>query len=285
MKTISGPLLALLNSSDKFFKADLYTITLSDATVIRVTSADVAIPWGGNTFQASPIVPIINRTLVKSSVGITVDSLNLTITPQSSQTVSGFSWQEAARRGYLDGATILVETAYLTSWPVPVGVMHTFYGLLSGIDISGLYIEAEIKSGLEILNRPFPRNVYQGPCLRVVYSTGCGVLKATFTVTGSVNSSPTVLSIGTSRAEAAGYFNQGVLTFTSGVNNGIKRTIKSFTGGAFTFIDPLPAAPGIGDTFSAFPGCDHTKATCQTKFSNIGKFRGFPYIPTPETTY
>ena len=46
---------------------------------------------------------------------------------------------------------------------------------------------------------------------------------------------------------------------------------------------PLPNVPAVGDTFSVFPGCDKTKTTCAGKFSNIARFRGFPFVPVPET--
>lgn len=33
------------------------------------------------------------------------------------------------------------------------------------------------------------------------------------------------------------------------------------------------------DTFRIYPGCDLTKSTCETKFSNLSNFGGFPFIP------
>jgi hypothetical protein len=42
----------------------------------------------------------------------------------------------------------------------------------------------------------------------------------------------------------------------------------------------LPGAMN-GDAFTVYLGCDHTQATCTTKFGNLTNFRGFPYIPSP----
>ena len=39
----------------------------------------------------------------------------------------------------------------------------------------------------------------------------------------------------------------------------------------------------IGDSFRFLPGCDHTTASCQLPFKNLSRYRGFPYIPPPET--
>jgi hypothetical protein len=44
----------------------------------------------------------------------------------------------------------------------------------------------------------------------------------------------------------------------------------------------LPNAPCVGDAFTAAQGCDHTLATCQSKFANQARFRGFPYVPPPQ---
>jgi len=47
----------------------------------------------------------------------------------------------------------------------------------------------------------------------------------------------------------------------------------------------LPFAPAEGDTFNVAFGCDHTQATCQSKFNNLINFRGFPYVPPPQLAY
>ena len=67
------------------------------------------------------------------------------------------------------------------------------------------------------------------------------------------------------------------------MNNGASRSVKSYTPGVITLSLPLLAAPGVGDTFNAYPGCDKQQATCTNKFSNKVNFGGQPYIPLPET--
>jgi uncharacterized phage protein (TIGR02218 family) len=284
MKAISGPLAALFASGAQFFKADLFTYTFIDGSVLRTTSADVALSFGGNTWLSES--PIVERTYTTVQVGVTVDTMTLTVKPSIANTIGGLSWQAAARQGYLDGATVLVETAYLTTWPAVIGTLHVFGGNVSEADPARTKVDIQVTSALELLNRQFPRNLYQATCLHTVYDSGCTVTKASFSVANTVAASPapTVTSIKTGNAQPAGYFEQGVLTFTSGANNGLKRTVKSYdpaTG--FTFALPLPVAPSAGDTISVFAGCDKTKATCQSKFSNIGRFRAFPFVPAPET--
>lgn len=282
-ETSAGALLALLNSSDAFAKADVFTWTFNDGSVLRTTSADIALTFGGNTYDSC--LPSMERTKVTNKVGLEVDSMDITVSPASTDTIGGMTWQTASRLGYLDGATVLVETAYIQTWPTVVGTMNVFQGRVSDIYPERTAIKVTVKDSLELLAQNFPRNVYQSVCLRTVYDAGCGVTRASFTFTGTIVSSPapTTTSFKTGNAQAAGYFDQGVVTFTSGANNGLKRTIKSYDGaGGFTFALPLPVAPATGDTISAFAGCDKTLATCRAKFSNDGKFRGFPWVPTPE---
>ena len=84
-------------------------------------------------------------------------------------------------------------------------------------------------------------------------------------------------------SQSAGYFTRGYILFTSGALNAIKRTVKGWQPGLVSVFNPLPAVPAVGDTFMIYPGCDHTQATCSSKFGNVVHFRGFPYVPVPET--
>jgi uncharacterized phage protein (TIGR02218 family) len=282
-ETSGGALAALFNANTAFAKADLYTWTFQDGTVLRTTDADVTLTLGARTFASC--APAIVRGKVSLTVGVEVDSVDVTVMPKSTDTVGGLAWATAARLGYLDGATLLVETAYLSTWPTVVGALHVFQGQVSDIYPDRSAIRVTVKSATELLAQQFPRNVYQSVCLHTVYDAGCGVNKASFTFTNTIVSSPapTLTSFKCSLAQAAGYFDQGVVTFTSGANAGLKRTVKSYDGaGGFTFALPLPVAPAAGDTISVFAGCDKLLATCTDKFANAGKFRGFPWVPTPE---
>lgn len=284
MKQMSPELTALFNSSDQFYKADLFTWSFVDGTILRTTNADVDLKVGTDIFKSC--APAIERTKVTSKVGVEADSVDLTLTPSATDTVNGASWQLAARLGYLDGAEVLIETAYGKTWPTVVGKLHVFEGQTSDVEPERSSILVTVKSALELLAQPFPRNLYQSVCLHTVYDTGCGVSKASYTFTGAIVDSPapTLTSFKTGHGQAVGYFDQGVITFTSGPNAGLKRTVKSYDPAiGFSFALPLPQMPMAGDIISVFAGCDRTLATCRAKFTNSDRFRGFPYIPNPET--
>jgi uncharacterized phage protein (TIGR02218 family) len=71
--------------------------------------------------------------------------------------------------------------------------------------------------------------------------------------------------------------------FTSGQNVGARRTVKSSYASGLTIALPLPNPVSPGDVFQVSAGCDKTHTTCKNKFDNINRFRGFPWIPKPET--
>jgi uncharacterized phage protein (TIGR02218 family) len=77
----------------------------------------------------------------------------------------------------------------------------------------------------------------------------------------------------------AGYYDDGIMTFTSGVNSGLSYQIRIWDGVTLTLDNALFVAPTAGDTFHISPGCDHTSADCFNKFNNLVNFRGFEKIP------
>ena len=74
----------------------------------------------------------------------------------------------------------------------------------------------------------------------------------------------------------------GVVTWITGANAGLTRTIKSADANWVYLSLPLPVAPSYGDSGWVDPGCDKTMNTCRTKFNNIARFRGCPFVPKPE---
>ena len=91
----------------------------------------------------------------------------------------------------------------------------------------------------------------------------------------------------------SGWYDLGVVTFTSGANTGVSRTVKQFIPGidstllaTLTFTLPWPHPITSGDLFTIYPGCNKQKSTCaSSKFNNLQHFSAEPYIPVPETAY
>lgn len=87
-------------------------------------------------------------------------------------------------------------------------------------------------------------------------------------------------------SSTAGYFNQGVITFTSGANNGVEASVIGYEGdGTVHLLVSLPAIPAASDTFSIVPGCDKQLVTCAEKFNNLIHIACTPFVPTPEAVF
>jgi uncharacterized phage protein (TIGR02218 family) len=112
-----------------------------------------------------------------------------------------------------------------------------------------------------------------------------GPTNGTIPVPGAIPPLPAALAGNT---EGLAIFAQGTILFTSGVNEGVYRTIKGqSTAVAFglDLVYPLETPPSAGDTFQIWPGCDKTSATCTARFDNLKAFRGYPFTPAAETAY
>ena len=282
MKTATRELIDLLHGSDEFLMADLFRITLSNGQILRHTNADMPVVWNGQTYEAHKL--IIKRGAMRVAVGLDVDSNTLEIAAEPDYRLEGLQWSEAALGGALDGARVVIERIFFSDWATPVGAVVIFSGRVSDVSGSRSAVKVDVKSDIELLNVSSPRNIYQAGCMRTLYDGGCKVNREKFTVNGRVTAnSATGTELACNLMQADGWFNQGVIKFTSGRNAGLSRTVKEHKGGRLSFALRLPFPPQSGDVFKIYPGCDKRQETCGKKFDNIVHFRGFPYIPAADT--
>lgn len=281
MKSANAELIALLNSSNQFQIADLYTLTLIGGGVYYYTSWDVDVVYGGHTF--SSVGALFERSKVRIVLGIEVDEMDLTVFASPALLINGVPFLQAVRRGDLDGASVRLDRAFMSAPPAVVGALYQFGGNVSSVRAGRSSAQFKIKSNLELLNVQMPRNTYQPGCMHTLWDADCGLNKAAFKVSSSAASGSTASVINAALAQADGWFSLGTVEFAGGANSGLTRTIKQHASGALQLILPLPAAPAPGDTFDCYPGCDKQRLTCAGKFVNILNFRAMPYIPVPET--
>lgn len=259
---------------------ELLTLTLPDGSALRWSCGDVAVSYGGSTWVPGPLV---ERDNVRLSTGVEVTSCSVTFHADDSVTVLGVPLLQAARRGLLGGATVTVQKGFTDDPGNPIaGLVHIFEGRIGDVEINSTSVQCEVKSYTELLDTMVPRNVYQASCLHTLYGPGCGVAKAPNGVSLSVQSGSSAVVLLCAVA-GAGAYDLGELVFTSGINAGVRRAVKRHSAGQLTLSFPLPEAPAVGDSFTVYKGCDKTLSTCSATFSNLGRFRGFPFVPAPET--
>jgi uncharacterized phage protein (TIGR02218 family) len=289
MKTLTTPLLNLINSNSQFYVTEVITISLMDGTPFYFTSLDVDVLWNDHIFSSNNL--LIKRDEINQSVGMEVDELNLDIYPSSTYLIGGISFLEAANNGILDGSKIKLERLYFSNWNNPltaVGGYNLFTGNTSDLEIGRSYIKIKVQSPLELLQVPWPPLVYQPGCVWQLYGNGCALNRSSYTVGGLITSAVLGMnSFSTNINRPDNYYDLGVINFSTGNNTGDSRTIKLYknTHGVVTTIIPLDNLPEIGDSFTIYPGCDRQLSTCVNKFSNQTKYLGFNFIPQPETMY
>lgn len=281
MKSANPQLIALLNSSNQFQVADLYTLTLIGGGVFYYTSWDVDVTYNGHTY--SSVGALFERSKIRIVLGVEVDEMDLTVYASPALLINGVPFLQAVRSGAMDGASVRLDRAFMSAPPAVVGTLYQFGGNVASVRAGRSNAQFKVKSDLELLNVQMPRNLYQAGCLHTLFDADCGLTKASLKVSGSASSGSTASVIHTALSQADGYFSLGTVTFTGGANSGLTRTVKQHASGALQLILPLPIAPSAGDAFDCYPGCDKQQSTCTAKFNNLPHFRGMPYIPVPET--
>jgi uncharacterized phage protein (TIGR02218 family) len=282
-ETSTGALAALLNGGGIINKADVYTVTLPTGQVLRWSGSDVAMTVHSNLFA---IGPGIVRNRMRWVVGVETSTLDLTLTDIAGTSINGVPLYAFARARGFFGAWVLLERVFWGGADSgPVGALHWFSGRVAECEVDRYAARITARSATELLDVQVPRDVYQPGCLNTLGDALCGVNLATATASGAAGSASTAdrTTFNHSLAQAAGWGDLGVLTMTSGANTGLRRTVRKHTGTTLQVLQPWPFAVASGDTFTLRAGCDKTQATCTSKFANLARFRGMPYIPVAET--
>lgn len=295
MKSASAATLAIL-AAGQYKYAELYDFTLTDGSHIYLTTSDADLTVAGTVYDSRIL---IRRQSLTQKIGLESQTLELDMWPReidvTAPTFAGYTLQVAAQIGVLDYARVVFSKLFLSSWSdTTPGAIVWFSGVVNNVTAGRNNVHVVIDDDLAQLNVAMPKNIVQSGCIYTTYDTGCGLSKATFTVSGTVTGTPTTTFFTTSLTQVATYFDLGVMTFTSGPNSGLQALVKfSFQpSGGLRLVKPLPVTPLAGDTFTIYPMCKKTQAACSNTdtgvgpaFNNLGRFRGAPYVPVPETLY
>jgi len=249
--------------------ADLLKITRTDAQVFAFTSATEDVTIDGTVYSAATGLAISS---IESAAGLAVDNLELSTLDDGStfsraDVLSG-RWRNAA------------FTISRYNWANPSdGVEVRMAGTIGDVYLKRGQVVAELRGLQQALQQPVG-SVSSKTCRARLGDALCTVNLATLTVTGSVTAVASAQQFTDStQAQADDYFAEGVLTWTSGPNNGLTVKVKSFAAGVFTLSLPMISAIAIGHTFSVIAGCQKRLSDCADKFNNVLNFQGEPHLP------
>ena len=303
----AGATASLLNSGADFAMLDLWKVTLNGGAVVRWHGGPMTTPVsftaaaGQSTSADGTYVagPVIDRGKISTKLGLEVATLDAKIAANANDLINGTPLIPFAQGRGFDGASVVLYRAFLASWASPItGLVIAFSGRVTQLnDVSRAGFTLTVSAWTVLLNVNMGPDVFQAGCLNTHYDPGCGLaiintggLGASPPQnqwTGSVGASPAPSGSAIQLAGAAAgmpdhYLDKGVITFTSGVNSGLARTVQTQAGGLASFAFGFPNPPAPGDTFIALRGCLLTLDDCKAQRPALDAqehFRGQPFTP------
>jgi hypothetical protein len=312
MKSAPSALAIFMENATTFFRADLYTFTLPSGLVLRWSGATVPVKaslqvLGTTTGPYEWLVgPPIGDQGVQSARGVAPGSVDVTLNCGDGRfQVGGVDVRDFAFGLGFDGALVRIDRAYAASVSDmttigPVGTYCRFSGRMSEPkELGQTQVVLTCTDFRDALDTDYPKATFQTSCNNTFGDAKCGVNLAALTVTGSVTNTggtQTAATFDTTLTQAGNYFQLGALTFTSGVNSGLSRSVKAYSqqGGGVLMQSPFPSIPQPGDTFSIVPGCllsmGTSANTCGSWQSAVPsgtpwqqRYRATPFVPPPTT--
>ncbi|HHK4725441.1 TPA: phage BR0599 family protein [Pseudomonas aeruginosa] len=143
-------------------------------------------------------------------------------------------------------------------------------------------LEAVVENVFSSLQRPGLRRRFSITCPYALYSASCGVNRDDFRDDTPVLA---MAGLGLVLQAAIGkpddYYAGGYVTWENNIHgNQEKRMVRQSVGATGTLIlASPPIALSGGQVVSAYAGCDHLIATCDSKFDNSDNCGATPYIP------
>jgi hypothetical protein len=297
MKAATPTLQAFLANPPKLaWRAELYTVTLASGAIYRWTTCDVGLTVNGQTWLANGAV--LRRGNTRQTAKLEIDSVDVVLNGAFPLSVTGYVQATIASlvaAGAFDYSRVQVDQIVGASpGDRSTGLVQAWFeGRWAGSDTHGATVTLKVESEFAALNVMLPRFPMGPGCSNAVYDANCQVAKVTDTdaaalVTGSGSIASNAVAI---RSRPSGYYNLGIVLFNA---DGTRRAIKSFTSngvtGTFVLYLPLPPGDDSGTKdIGAYPGCPRTMAACSAfpnglgAVNNLVNFRGFPYVPRPET--
>lgn len=124
-------------------------------------------------------------------------------------------------------------------------------------------------------NIPWPR--YCATCNWALYSIGCGVSRDAFKTVATVTAADGFdIKASAFAGFEDGWFNAG---FVVRDLTGEVRWAVVHIDDTLTLVSPFPNF-GLGESVTAYAGCDGLEQTCVDKFNNLPNFAGHPDVPT-----
>jgi uncharacterized phage protein (TIGR02218 family) len=274
MKTFS-PALAAHLAGGVTTLCTCWRVTRGDGVVLGFTDHDRAIVFDAVSHEPETG---LDRSAAVAHAGLQVGGLDV-IGAFASERVE----EADLEAGLYDNARV---EAWLVNWAAPDQRHLMRVGSIGEVRRAGKAFTAEVRSLSHALDQERGR-IFRATCDADLGDARCTVVLESEDWTASAT---VVETDGYARVTAAvpgerpsGFFDQGVVTFTSGANAGRKsevlRHARDEGGDRIELWQAMVEPIAAGDAFTVSAGCDKRFPTCRERFGNVVNFRGFPHMP------
>lgn len=254
--------------------ATLWKVVRLDDAVYGFTDHDKNIVFGGVTYYARSG---FSASQIANSAALSVDNVEL-----DGYFDSDAIQQSDIEAGVWDGATVEVRCVNYADLTQGAEVLRV--GELGTFSAKDQLFIAELRGLADKVQRTVTR-IYLPSCDADLGDERCTVDIEALRVAGEVTAVTdrhdflTDLASG-SPVIAAGEFTYGLITWTSGENDGRSMEVKEHaTLGQIILQLPMVGTVEVGDQFTIVPGCTKTLEQCRDRYDNVVNFRGFPHVP------
>ena len=269
--------------------ARLWKVIRYDGRVFGFTDHDEDIIYSGIRYRADLGISASN---IQQGSNLSVDNLDVT-----GFLSSGTLTEKDVKGGVWDNAEVrLMEINWADT---SMGVLKTKRGWLGQITVADNVYTSEFRGLAAALNASIGEVTGPG-CTAQLGDDRCKVDLTDYTAIGTVTaaeidqrvfdtdlSSVIVrLTPDTTGAPDLAYFDDGILTWDTGVNAGLQMDVKHYTiDGRVELHLPMADPVSPGDTFIIVAGCTKSRAgMCGPRFGNVINFRGFDFLPGLDAT-
>ncbi len=257
---------------------DLYDIYLGSQTAVDDDTLFFAVCpetvsfWDIEDSPQSYIPLGIGRSPVKHNMDLSIDYFNAKL-----DNVDKAMGALIASTDFRNKRVIL-RTVFLNQLNNAEDATILFDGVMDKPSISESALIVQVVSNLNLKRKT--GRLYQLMCGWIFGGTYCTINRDTNKISSTVESgSTTSIIVDSERTEITNYWKHGLIHFTSGNNNGVKRRVTAFSSGQISMDIVLFNTPVAGDTFDLYQGCDKTLEWCNTYHSNRANFGGFHTLP------
>ena len=249
--------------------ATCWKITREDTTELGFTDHDELLTIDSVDYDS---IAGFTPTTVENKSNMSVDNLDV-----EGQVFPSKITEEDLLAGLYDYAEI--EIFIVNYEDLTQGKLVVKRGRLGEVTLNSQMFQAEVRGLTQHLSQTIG-DVFSPSCRAILGDSKCKVALAGFTVSTTVSEVTNNQTFkATALTEAAGWYTGGEVVWTSGNNAGRRMEVKEFASTQVVLALPMGKSIQVGDGFDIIAGCDKTRETCQSKFSNIINFRGEPDVP------